>query len=316
MEIIRSLSGINMKTKLVTGYWMDANGYPFRGAYPVRKERYLGSLKAHCENTGLPVVCYTHERSFNEVNDLKTNYRLDNLEIKLMELSDMKLHKEILTVRDNGNLEFDGRGTEILWGKLQVLEYELEGFDRVYWIDAGLQHPGIFPWRYSKKHSTKEEHSVEIPYWWADYEVFNFKELINEKTFEILDNATENKMMFLTSLAPQTSYDYEEWGVINYRIVPPYPIGGLFGGDTKIMNKFIQKFWEFSYIVLGLNHLRTEESIMKLVYDELSPEEKINFLFYTHATNDHDKFHFEDWDKNDPKPLYMVWIDILNYNNL
>jgi hypothetical protein len=42
-----------MKSKIVTAYWMDVNGYPFQGSSNVRKPRYIGSLIAHCKNINL-----------------------------------------------------------------------------------------------------------------------------------------------------------------------------------------------------------------------------------------------------------------------
>lgn len=303
-----------MKIKLVTAYWMDCEGYPFQGTSAIRKERYLGSIKAHCENIGLPLVCYTHQKNFNELLAFKNTYQLTNLEIKILELYDMKLHKEISIVRDKHfDLGLNGRGTEILWGKIEIMEKESNDCDQLYWIDAGLQHPGIFPWRYSKKYNQITDHKQTIPNWWAEYDVYNFKELLNSKTLSILSKICENKIMFLTASGPQTRYLFQEMKIIDYPISSPYPIGGFFGGETKIVKKFVEFYWEFSYILLNKEHLCTEESIMKLCYDKLSSNEKINFLFDVHATAEHDLYHFEEWDKSkDPKPLYVVWQEILN----
>ena len=68
-----------MKTKIVTAYWMDVHGIPFLGSGSIRKERYLGSIIAYCQNIDLPIICYTHEKSFNELNKYKTDLNLDNL---------------------------------------------------------------------------------------------------------------------------------------------------------------------------------------------------------------------------------------------
>ena len=54
-----------MKSKIVTAYWMDVNGYPFQGSSDVRKPRYLGSLISHCIGSGLPVICYTHNKNYD-----------------------------------------------------------------------------------------------------------------------------------------------------------------------------------------------------------------------------------------------------------
>jgi hypothetical protein len=304
-----------MKTKLITGYWMNSPGFPFKTVGDVRKDRYLGSIKAHCENIGLPIICYTNKMSIPELEELKIKYNLDNLTIKIMELSDMKYHNKFMKIRESGIEEGDGRGCEILWGKIQVMENELNDCDRIFWIDAGLQHPGIFPWRFSKKYFKKEDHSNSIPGWWTEYDVYNFKDLLNQKTFENLYEMTMGKLLILGSSSPQTINDYYELGLVDNVVSDPFPIGGLFGGDIPQVKTFIDSFWVESDKLLDMNQLKTEEYIMKLSYDKMIDSEKISIPFDIHTTYNHDEFHFEDWDiEKDPKPLYMVWNDILNYN--
>jgi hypothetical protein len=297
---------------------MDVEGYPFQGTRSSRKPRYLGSLISHCRGIKLPIVCYTHKKNEQELIRLKDQYQLDNLEIKILELTDMKLHNEISRVRDidfehNG---LDGRGVEIMWGKFQVLEQELEGFDRVYWADIGLQHPGIFPWRYCVPFGDKSYHTGQGPVAWANNEIlqYDFTNLFNTKIFDKLNQICDDKIVTLVGGNPQTSYEFKQHGIINYDIIKDFPIGGLIGGDTKQLKKYIDSYWDISGKVLNNNFLCTEESIMKVVYDKFDENHIIPFSFDVHQTNEHDEFHFEMWEKNwnKPKPLYMVWNDILN----
>jgi len=170
-----------MKTKIVTAYWMDSEGYPFQGMGAVRKDRYLGSLIAHCRNLGNEIIVYTHNKNLKELEQLKSTHNLDNLTIKLLELTDMKLHKEINEVRERFfNEDLNGRGPEIMWGKFDIIERESNNCDRIYWIDCGLQHPGIFPWRYSGRYNKIEDHSGNSFNWWLDYNTFNFAPIFNE----------------------------------------------------------------------------------------------------------------------------------------
>ena len=308
-----------MKAKIVTAYWMDVNGYPFQGSANIRKDRYLGSLKSHCENLGLPVICYTHELSLHEVEKLKNDFNLDNLEIKLLELKDVKYHNEICQIRDaNFDQNLDGRGTEIMWGKFDILERELDDCDRLYWVDCGLQHPGIFPWRYSGKYNKVEDHNNLTARWWEDYDVHNFKPIFNEKIFEKLNTICEDKITLLTSINPQISYRFKSEGLIDYDVRTPFPVGGLIGGDTKILKKYVQHYWEFAKKVLDKNKfLCTEEAIMKIALDNMDENEIVAFKFSAFWSGEHDQYHFEMWtsESNNPKPLYMVWYDILNYND-
>jgi hypothetical protein len=304
-----------MKTKIVTAYWMDVNGYPFQGSGSIRKERYLGSLISHCKNLQLPVICYTHSKSLSEVEKIKNDFNLDNLEIKILELTNVKFHNEINQIREiNFNENLDGRGPEIMWGKFDILEREMDDCDRLYWVDCGLQHPGIFPWRYSGKYNKIEDHNNLTARWWEEYDVYNFKPIFNENIFNNLNIKCDNKITFLLSLQPQISYPFLGNGIIDYNVLSPYPVGGLIGGDTKILKKYLQYYWDFAKQVLGKKFLCTEEGIMKLSYDKMSDDEIFKLEFSAYWSGTHDEFHFEMWteESNNLKPLYMVWNDILN----
>ena len=306
-----------MKAKIVTAYWMDVEGYPFQGTRQSLKTRYLGSLINHCKGIDLPIICYTHSKNKKELLDLKNEYKLDNLEIKILELSDMKYHSQISQVRDsNFDNCLEGRGPEIMWGKFQAVEQELDGFDRVYWIDCGLQHPGIFPWMYCVPYGDKKYHiGVERPIW-ADCEItqYDFTKLFNTNIFEKLNNVCDGKIATLCCTSPQIGYPYVEHSIETIPIQAPYPIGGMIGGDTKQFKKYLQTFWETCEKVLDKNFLCTEEVIMKVAHD-INKDIMLPFTFGAYQTNEHDQYHFELWNEtfNKPKPLYMVWHDIINY---
>ena len=305
-----------MKSKIVTAIWMDVDGAPFQGTRSARKDRYFGSLISHCKGIELPIVCYTHHKNYDELIKLKQDYNLVNLTVKLLELTDMKLHTRIKQVRDSKfDTDLDGRGPEIMWGKFQVLEQELEGFDRVYWVDAGLQHPGIFPWMYCEPYGDIKYHKNVITPIWNDKQItqYNFVKLFNIKIFDKLNAICNDKIVTLASPTPQTSYyKFKDTGIIDESVSGLYPIGGLIGGDVNRLKEYIEMYWSFCDKILTNNFLCTEESIMKLVYDRI--DNKISFNFDVHATNEHDQFHFELWNESwgKPKPLYMVWHEILN----
>jgi hypothetical protein len=306
-----------MKAKIVTAYWMDVEGYPFQGTRQSLKTRYLGSLINHCKGIDLPIICYTHSKNKKELLDLKNEYKLDNLEIKILELSDMKYHSQISQVRDsNFDNCLEGRGPEIMWGKFQAVEQELDGFDRVYWIDCGLQHPGIFPWMYCVPYGDKKFHVNVVRPIWADCEItqYDFTKLFNTNIFEKLNNVCDGKIATLCCTSPQIGYPYVEHSIETIPIQAPYPIGGMIGGDTKQFKKYLQTFWETCEKVLDKNFLCTEEVIMKVAHD-INKDIMLPFTFGAYQTNEHDQYHFELWNEtfNKPKPLYMVWHDIINY---
>jgi hypothetical protein len=305
-----------IKSKIVTAFWMDVNGYPFQGSTNVRKPRYLGSLISHCLGSNLPVVCYTHQRNFVELNDIKLRFNLTNLELKILELTDVKFHKEINNIRTNNfDTDLDGRGPEIMWGKFDVIERELEGFDRVYWVDVGLQHPGIFPWMYSKVYNPNID-GFGIPReWWADLDVFNFSKLIDSDIYTKLDQMCTDKLVFVCSYGPQIGYPFLENGILSRPFESPYPVGGMIGGDVKVLKKYINIFWGYAKQMLEKESLCTEEVLMKPSYDLIDDDEKVTLMFNAFASGEHDDYHYTMWnkEKNTPKPFYMMWYDIKNF---
>lgn len=312
-----------MKIKIVTAYWMDVPGLPFLGSNSIRKQRYLGSLIAYCQNIDLPIICYTHKKSINEVIEVKEKYNLNNLEIKLLELSDVKHHTEIQKIVnsdvDRYQKELDGRGAEIMWGKFDVLERELNDCERLYWLDVGLQHPGIFTWRHSKVYNKVEDHkdSQKLGSWWANLDVYNYKYFFNTKIFLNLSNAIKGKIALIASYSPQISYPFYSMGLTNKCFESPYPVGALIGGDVMVLRKYIDLFWEFAKKVLDSKILCTEECIMKPAYDMMDETEIKFFEFISFSCCEHDKFHFEKWETtwNQPKPFYMAWNDLIDYSS-
>lgn len=309
-----------MKIKIVTAYWMDVQGLPFLGTNPVRKERYLGSLISYCKNIDLPVICYTHTKNFDEINKLKTDNNLENLEIKLLELHDIKYHEKIQNIVNSDveryTKELDGRGAEIMWGKFDVIERESVDCDRIFWLDIGLQHPGLFTWRHSKTFNQKENHEEphKLGSWWANLDVYDFKYFFNTEVFQKLSKNTENKLCLITSNGPQIGYQFKSNGILSHDFVSPYPVGALVGGDTKKVKKYVELFWEFARMVIDKGVLFTEEAIMKPSFDSMDESEVITFNFDSFYCCEHDKFHFEVWSEswNEPKPFYVAWLDLMN----
>lgn len=311
-----------MKTKIVSAYWMDVEGYPFQGALPVRKSRYLGSITSHCKYLGNEIIVYTHQKSLAELEEIKQEHNLDNLTIKLLELTDMKLHKQIKEVRDRFFDEsLNGRGTEILWGKFDILEREINDCDQIFWLDAGLQHPGIFPWMYNLLYFDKEKYHDPCKdgspplFFNIPQTQYNFSPFFNKTLIDKIKEINKDKMFVLTTPAPQTSCTkFTQTGIVD-SLTSPYLIAGMFGGNVEKMRVFIDNFWLFANKALENDFLVTEEAVMKLAFD-YTPKENFNtFHFDVHATHEHDSFHFEIWEPHkDPlKPLYMVWHDMLNY---
>lgn len=285
---------------------MDVDIDPWRGAPTTRRGRYKGSLLATCRNIGYPVVCYTHKKNLEELEELKKEYSLDNLTIKLLELKDFKYHNELQRVRYESpeQLESNGRGSEILWGKFQCIEQELDD-EEVYWVDAGLTHPGIFTWGKSVLWNTSEKQSPSDAH--TRYESFDYPDFFNRKTIDNIRKISTDKLFFITSTSPQCACSFSEYGVVKYPMSSPYIIGGIWGGNLELMKFFVKKFWYYCERLLENNLICTEEAVMKVIFDELNKNQKTFFNFDVWANNiDHDDFHYKPWNPRLPKPFYRV----------
>lgn len=318
---------MSLRTKIVTAYWMDCSGYPFYSAASVRKFRYLGSLASHCKGIDLPIICYTHQRNYDELLELKNSQNLGNLEIKLLELSEMQIHPKINEVRERLlserlEKELDGRGPEIMWGKFDAVEREFEDADMVYWVDCGLQNPHLFPWRYSTKYPSREDHDFTNPEtlkaknWGMESDAFDFRSIFNTKIFDRLNELNRGKITFFCSETPNVNFGQLGPNVVDYAIQGPYPVGGVIGGDIEVYKKFMTYFWEAADRVLANNVLCTEEALMKLVYDKIREDEKISLVFYSwfHGFDYNQmNFHFSEYDSETAgygKPFYTLFNDI------
>jgi hypothetical protein len=299
---------------------MDVPNYPYQGAERSRTDRYLGSLKSHCKNLGYPIICYTQNKNLDELLKFKQLHGLDNLIIKIRELSDMKLHKEISSVRDKFyDTNFNGRGMEIMWGKIDLMERELNNTDYIFWIDVGLQHPGIFPWMYNDLYFDKTLHSFEngkAPIWNDKQQTqYTFGKILNKKIIDKISLLSRNKTFLITVNQPQCDFSgYIKNNILN-EVLTPHIIGGIFGGDVSTFKEFINNFWGYANKNIEYNFFSTEEAIMKICYEHMNKDNFITFNFDVWQTNIQDEYHFEVWDIswNKPKPFYVVFNEILKY---
>lgn len=298
-----------MRIKLVTGYWMDIVEKGYTSAPASRKDRYLGSIISHCKGFNYPVVCYTHSKNFEEVEKIKIDYNLTNLEIKIKELTDIKYSKSIKKIQSLKSEEelyhLNGRPPEVMWGKFDVLSQEAtDDIDYVYWVDAGLQSNQIFPYR----HCPNINHS---DFFSDPYKQYNFTLVFNRSMLDKLTNNLQNKFVNLVGTNPQDQY----FNFDDYSPKPGnYPIAGFFGGHRNTVSEYCDLFSLAVDKFIDKEILCFEQSIMKYVIDNIDPSKLLLYSFDTHQTGiDENTFHYKEWDSNMglPKPIFRIWEEIL-----
>lgn len=296
---------------------MDIREAPYFGATQNRKERYLGSLISH-SRIGLPIVCYTQNKNLQELVELKKDYSLDNLEIKIKELNEVKFHNEFQRLRDKyledistGKHEIEGRTPEVLWGKFQVLEEEINNSkeDFIYWIDCGLQHVGLFPWWTNPFRGYDDvEYNIEHK--------FNGSKVLNNTVFESLEKIAVDKFVCLVSVARESS-EYTQIENFSGWLRPrANPIAGFFGGYKKQTLEYIKSFWDYGLRHLDKDILCHEQSVMKHVNNTFNLNDVIEFQFETHQYNVNN-FHDKLWESPSDglKPVYRCFVDMtVGYN--
>jgi hypothetical protein len=300
-----------MRTKLVTGYWMDIVEKGYTGAMPARKSRYLGSIISHCRGFQYPVVCYTHARNLNELQTIKEEYNLTNLEIKVKELSEIKYSRQIRGLQDNKTQEeierfcLSGRPPEVMWGKFDVMKEECtDDVDYVYWVDAGLQSNQIFPYRHCPDKDAPDLHQ-------HPYKQYNFTLVFNREMLDKLTQKSDGKFVTLVGTNPQDGYHSFQ----DYSPKPGnYPIAGFFGGAKEVVREYCDLFTQGVNKHIEAGILCFEQAIMKYVTDTIEPSKLQLHVFETHQTGiDVDTFHYKVWDSSLglPKPIFRIWEEIL-----
>ena len=305
-----------MNTKLITGYWMDIDCPPYYGVLSSKKERYFSSLITH--NTyNLPIICYTHEKSLGELTLLKEKYELSNIEFKVRELHDIKYHLKYQSLRDEiskeGSLwdhEIAGRPPEVLWGKFDVLQTEIEKSDEnfIYWIDAGLHYLGLFPlWSNPFKDENNYENHLE--------KKFNGTKILNRNVFESLEKKLGKRIFTLVNKHQESAHFTNIDGFTGFESPHSNPIAGFFGGDKSVLREYCESFWHFGLKHLDSNILCHEQSVMKHVNNVFELEKMVEFEYETHQYHV-ENFHEKPWSGNEDgrKPLYTCFLDMIEKN--
>lgn len=287
-----------MKNKLVTSYYGYHDGPPFWGQLN-RDRWYKYSLASICE-MGAETICYTDEedKGFNQLQDIKERFNLDNLTIKIFKLENNPYQERIYNIRMNNSETYNNpdlrhfycRSQQIYWMKYSFLEMEYEPNIKLFWIDSGLAHNGLFP-SYASKYSVEEGYSSFYNaegYMDNEYKIYYYDKAFNPEVLNKISEFAEDKIINLYRNTSDDNYSlFNEKLNLDTNYESIYPIAGFFGGKSELMLEYIKKSKE------------TIEKVLQ-VGDYLSTEQEI--MGYINATNrdwfknwKFDTFYHEDW---------------------
>lgn len=266
------------KTLLITSIYSDLWGTEY-GGRPSRKIHYRESLLNIINLNVDKIICFTSNREIDDLNKffyMKHNISKDLLEFRVFELNNSKYFKEISSLKDLDKMKTIDRCFEIQYNKFFWFSLidDKDNYDRLYWIDAGLSHGGLFPDEYwDKNRGTEKRYHINL---------FNSKfiEYVNEKTKDKLLLLKKNNggQFFWSQTLPKQYYD--EYNNKNHII------GGMFGGKLSHLTTFIDEFEKL------LKKLLTYEK-------ELFMEEQIMSCLYVNHINLFTTLDFDDWYKRE-----------------
>jgi hypothetical protein len=280
-----------MRTLFITSLYANLFGTEF-GGRTSRQRHYRESLLNILNMNPTRCVCFTSAEEYNELCDFfyqKNNVSKGQLELKVFNLFDTKYFSQIREKKDIEVMKKLDRCFEIQYNKFLWFNLIQDRFDydRVYWIDAGLSHGGLFPDEYI---INKNPHgSYQINLFTPDF----IKRINKETDNKILILSKNNTGgLFWSQTIPSEYY-------INYDR-SRHIIGGMFGGTPKMFEKYVNEF---------------EKVLIKLLDKEkqLYMEEQIMTCLYF---NDKDFFitkEFDDWyrrphhGENEHKYFYEIF---------
>ena len=276
------------KTLLITSIYSDLWGTEY-GGRPSRKTHYKQSLLNIININVEKIICFTSSREIDDLNKffyMEHNISKDLLELRVFDLKDSKFFDKIRDKKDTEKMKQIDRCYEIQYNKFfwYDLISNVNDYDRVYWIDAGLSHSGLFPKKFRQNNS----------YYQINLFDENFLKKININTEDkVLLLSKNNSGKFLWSQTLPRKY-YTKYN--NSRHI----IGGLFGGTPNNYKKFRDKFEILlEKLLSNENSLFMEELLMSNLYYE-----------------DSEFFHclkFDDWfqrspENNEDKYFYQMFL--------
>jgi len=257
------------KVKFITAIYSNLNGTEY-GGRPSRGGHYRWSLISLLRMTDADFLCYTSENELEELeNFFYEQHKIDKnrLKFKIFDLKFTK-HKSLIDdVKDKDSVIKGDRCYEIQYNKFFWFQNEDWSYDYYYWIDAGLCHCGIIPDKYI---SFNNSHQGYYNSYFFDN---NFlKKLISKSQDKISIICKDNTgdRFWMHGLPPQYYKLYD----VSYHV-----IGGIFGGDSKKMSKYVEEFEKtFVSVTEKEKFLFSEEQIMTLLY--FNNKENFNTFYF------------------------------------
>lgn len=246
-----------MKTKFVTAIYSHLNGTKF-GGRSNRYGHYRWSLLSLLKMTDSDFICYTSKEEYEDLKIFfynKNGISEDKLKILVYDLSTHKFLDLFKSLGKYEKITNSDRCQEIQYMKFFWCLENIEGYDKLYWIDAGLSHCGLIPNKYLSNEGPDNRGYFE-------------SSLFNNNLLNNLNLFSENKFV-LIGKENQRNY----WsGTVNPKHFTNldnsiHIIGGLFGGDSNLWENVVNIFEKYvNEISIEDQIIYHEEDLMKVMF--------------------------------------------------
>ena len=281
-----------MKALFITSIYSKLHGTDL-GGRSSREHHYKWSLLNILNMKPSKIVCFT---SKEEIDNLKSWFYNDHhvdpevLEFRVFDLYKSRHYNKIQANKNVEHVKKTDRCHEIQYNKFYwaKLIKDRHDYDRVFWVDAGLSHGGLFPEEYQLGNK-----------WESHFAIVMFRKKILQQW---CDQSKDNILMMAKSNIgnyywSQTVPDhfYKEYNT------DKHIIGGMFGGTPKQYDELVDTFNKYLLKVLKGS-------------DELYHEEKIMSCMYADDKDKYNTIEFDDWYERphlkqfDPKLFHHMFI--------
>jgi len=276
-----------MNTLFLTAIYSNLNGTDL-GGRASREMHYKWSLLNILNMEPSKVICFTSEE---ELEGLKGwFYDIHNVDKELLEFRayDLKDCDHYDLIQDNKDVEFVKAGDrcheiqymKFFWSRLLEERHE---YDRLYWIDAGLSHGGLFPEKYMMGNKWEKHFLINL---FTPSILERWNEMTDDSIVLMSKNNTDR--YFWSQTVPENYYhSYNQ---------DRHIIGGMFGGTPSNFDNLTDSFEHYLLKLLKeQNDLYHEELIMTCMYNNAKSK-------FTPLEFD-DWYEREEWKDDDINPI-------------
>jgi len=274
-----------IKTLFITSIYSNLYGTEL-GGRPSRERHYKESLLNILNMSPTKCICFTSKKEYDILCNFfyeKNNVSEEILEIRIFDLFESKYFNKIKEKKDKVKMLTFDRCYEIQYNKFfwfDLISNRFE-YDRIYWIDAGLSHGGLFPKQYRLDDNIHGSYKIN---------------LFTKSLLEKINHKTDNKIILLSKNNGGRFFWSQTVPTKYYNMFDRsrHIIGGMFGGTPKMYNEFKILFEEL------LNRLLTEQI-------ELYMEEQIMSCLYVNNKNLFITEEFDDWFQRKPDEINVKY---------